>query len=60
MILVRREGQSIHDSDKFSTEEYRDITDLKEAVCHYIDVQYEDEEVNGGEWDSRNEGDDEG
>ena len=58
LVLVRREGQSVHDSDKFATEEYRDISDLKEAVNHYIDVQFEDEEVNGGEYDERNEGDD--
>ena len=51
MILVRREGQSVHDSDKFATEEYRDISDLKEAVNHYIDVQLDDEETNGSDDD---------
>lgn len=59
MILTRREGESVHDSDKFATEEYADIEELKEAVCHYIDVQYEDEETNGSENDDRNDdGDD--
>jgi hypothetical protein len=47
VILVRREGQSVHDSDKFATEEFTDIQELKEAVNHYIDVQFEDEEING-------------
>jgi hypothetical protein len=54
MILVRREGQSVHDSDKFATEEYESIDDLKDAVSHYIDVNYEDEDVNGSEYDERN------
>lgn len=58
MVLVRREGQSVHDSDKFATENFRGIDDLKEAVNHYIDVQFEDEETNGTEYDDRNEGED--
>jgi len=63
-IQVRRQGQGFHDSDKFTVEEYTnskgelDIDRLKEAVCHYIDVQLEDEETNGSEYDERN--DDEG
>lgn len=57
MILVRRQGQAIHDSDKFTVEEHLDrhgVLDreaLKEAVCHYIDVQLEDEETNGDDDD---------
>jgi hypothetical protein len=51
LVLVRREGQSVHDSDKFATEEYRDIDQLKEAVNHYIDIQFEDEDINGNDRD---------
>lgn len=64
-LLVRRSGQGFHDSDKFTVQEFTnskgeiDIDRLKDAVCHYIDVQLEDEETNGGEYDERNEGDDE-
>lgn len=54
MIMVRREGESVHDSDKFSTEDYNDRDDLIDAVAHYINVQLEDEEVNGEEYIARN------
>lgn len=55
-ILVRRKGQGFHDSDKFNTESFTDPDDLIDAIAHYIRVQLEDEEVNGSEWDERNEG----
>jgi len=52
LVMVRRKGQSIHDSDKFQTEEFESRYELKEAVNHYIDVQYDDEEQNGAEDDN--------
>lgn len=58
VLLTRRKGQSVHDSDKFATEEFRnsrgelDVEAYKEAICHYIDVQLEDEEVNGDDDES--------
>lgn len=54
VVLTRREGQSVHDSDKFATEEYKSTDDLLDAVEHYIMLQLEDEAINGTEYDDRN------
>ena len=56
-LLVRRSGSGFHDSDKFTVHEFMDSHGkldkeaLKDAVCHYIDVQLEDEETNEDDGD---------
>lgn len=56
-LLVRRSGQGFHDSDKFTVQEFTnnkgqiDREALKDAICHYIDVQLEDEETNQDDGD---------
>lgn len=56
-LLVRRSGSGFHDSDKFTVKEHMDRHGeidkeaLKEAICHYIDVQLEDEETNSDDGD---------
>lgn len=55
MVMVRREGESVHDSDRFETEEFGDIEELIDSVSHFIREQYEAEEdrmLHGGEDDA--------
>lgn len=49
-ILVRRRGEPFYTSDKFATEDYDNLEELKDAVSHFIDREVEQEE----EWDYRN------
>ena len=53
-VQTRRQGKPIHGSDKFETEEYETITDLLDAIEHYVLIQYEEE----AEYSYRNEGND--
>lgn len=54
-ILVRRKAESVHDSTKFATEDYEDLSDLLSDVHNFIVAQITDEE----EYNYRNEGEDE-